>query len=256
MLSFQKFLLSKYFSSFVIQEMDEVLDYIKTAENGMTEDLICFKFPHLKKIELANILNDLLQQNLIQIFKDANKIHYKSVYNKTHDYENLILELIGKSTDTGLWLKDIKSKTNIPHNLVLKILKTLEDTRKIKSIKSVKNNRKTYVLYDVKPAEDISGGVWFCNNDVDSVFVSKLMDIIYKFVSRKEEPYLLYKINTLSNIKMVKEFISNSGICEIDLSLEDIRTLIDCLCYDGRIEKIEFEGAIYLRALREEYMKL
>jgi len=236
--------------------MHEILEFIKAAENGATEDSICARFPAMKKTELAGILNDLLHHNQIEIFKDGSLIYYKSVHNRTADYESLILNLISQSGANGLWLRDIKSKTNIPHNLVLKILKMLEDTRKIKSIKSVKNNRKTFVLYDVKPAEDVSGGVWFSNNDVDSIFVDKLMEVIYRFVSKPEEPFILNKIDNLVRSRTLREFIVNSGISQVDLSAEDIGILIDCLCYDGKLEKIEFEGSFVLRALRDDYMKL
>lgn len=234
--------------------MNEILEYIKTLENGATEDLLSINFPNLRKQELVLILNNLLHQNQIEIYKTGHVIHYKAVVNKTVEYENMIISLIAASGANGLWLRDIKNKTNISHNLVLKILKTLEDTRRIKSIKSVKNNRKTYVLYDTKPNEDISGGVWFSNNDVDSIFVTKLMDVIYKFVNKHEEPFILNKIENLVKMKDLRDFIINSGISQVPLSSEDINTLIDCLCYDGLLEKIEFEGVTYLRALKGDYM--
>lgn len=236
--------------------MNEMLEYIKKNENGVTEQMLTSNFQILNKTEIANILNILLQQNQIEIVKDGNTIYYKAIVNKSVGYEALILNLIGQGGSSGLWLRDIKSKTNIPHNLVLKILKTLEDTRKIKSIKSVKNNRKTYVLYDIKPDEDVSGGVWFSNNDVDLVFVNKLMDIIFRFIYKQESPYFLNKIDNLVKLKSIREFILNSKISEVELSMEDVNTLIDCLVFDGRIEKIETADGISLRALNENYMKL
>lgn len=236
--------------------MNEVMEFINASENGMTEEMLTARFPSLRKAELASILNGLLQQNQIELFKDGDRIYYKSVRNKTADYESIIISLIAQSGSTGLWLRDIKNRSNIPHNLVLKILKVLEDTRKIKSIKSVKNNRKTFVLYDTKPDEDVSGGVWFCNNDVDSIFVNKLMDVIYKFVYRPEEPFVLNKLSSLVKLKAVEDFVSSSGISEVELSTDDVGTLIDCLCYDGKLERIETGEGVALRALKDEYMRL
>ncbi|ELA41426.1 uncharacterized protein VICG_01531 [Vittaforma corneae ATCC 50505] len=54
---------------------------------------------------------------------------------------------------------------------------------------------------------------------------------------------------------MVREFISTSGISEVVLTVEDVNTLIDCLVYDGKIERIEVGGDVALRALKDEYMK-
>ena len=88
------------------------------------------------------------------------------------------------------------------------------------------------------------------------MFVTRLMEIIYKFVYRKEESFLLSKIDSLARIADVKEFICSSGVSEVDLSMEDVNTLIDCLIFDGRMERIEVEGGIALRVLREDYLKL
>lgn len=236
--------------------MNEILEFIKSQENGVTEEILCSNFSNIKKTDMVVSLNTLIHQNLIEIKKIGNSLTYFSIQNKNTGYEALILSLIAQGGTSGLWLRDIKTKTNIPHNLVLKILKGLEDTRKIKSIKSVKNNRKTYVLYDVKPDEDVSGGVWFSNNDVDLVFVNRLMDIILQFVRKEEGSFLLNKIDGLVKMKTVKDFVSASRISEVELSIEDITTLIDCLVYDGRLEKIELEDGIGLRVIKDDYMKL
>lgn len=236
--------------------MNPAMEFISSNENGVTEEMLTAKFPNLKKSEIAETLNLLLKQNQIEIQHSGNSLIYKSVHNKNNSYENLVLNLIGQSGTSGLWLKDIKTKTNIPHNLVLKILRVLEETRKIKSIKSVKNNRKTYILYDTKPDEDISGGVWFNNNDVDLVFVNKLMEIIRQFSKRQESSFALTKIENLAKLRTIKDFISSSGISEVELTMEDINTLVECLIYDGKIEKIENEGEIYLRVLNDSYLNL
>jgi len=236
--------------------MNEVFDFIAIHEDGVTEEALHRHFQSTPRGELTTILATLIQQNKVELQKGGSNVVYKSTQSKNSSYEALVLSLIAQGGTSGLWLKDIKSKTNIPHNLVLKILRVLEETRRIKSIKSVKNNRKTYVLYDVKPDEDVSGGVWFSNNDVDLVFVNKLMEIIYEYVKRPEGEFVLSKIESLVNLRGVKEFIGASGISEVELSIEDINTLIDSLVYDGKVERVEYGGDIYLRVLKDEYMKL
>ncbi|ELA41440.1 uncharacterized protein VICG_01545 [Vittaforma corneae ATCC 50505] len=235
--------------------MSEMLEFISASENGVTEDMLCKRFPNIKKADMAVILNSFLQQNQIEVQRSGTTLLYKCIQSRNSSYEALVLNLIAQSGSSGLWLKDIKNKTNIPHNLILKILRVLEETRRIKSIKSVKNNRKIYVLFDIKPDEDISGGVWFSNNDVDLVFVNKLMEIIYQYVRKPEGPFVLNKVDNLVKLRMVREFISTSGISEVVLTVDDVNTLIDCLVYDGKIERIEVGGDVALRALKDEYMK-
>lgn len=233
--------------------MNEILEFLESFEEGATEEQLSMHFSRLKKIELASILNNLLQSNQIEIYDSGSKIYYKAVLNKTINYESMILSLLGQCGSTGMWLRDIKINTNIPHNLILKILRNLEASRKIKTVKSIKNNRKMYMLYDVRPAEDVTGGVWFSNNDVDLVFVNKLMDVIYKFCYKKEDDYVLSKIDSLTKLVDVKEFIENSGISEVELSINDLNTLIDGLIFDGKMEKYSVEDGVVLRCLKDSY---
>ena len=176
--------------------------------------------------------------------------------NRLHEYEQLVITAVERAGSTGLWLRDINIKTNIPHNLLLLILKNLENSKKIKSIKSIKNNRKTYILYDILPDEDLTGGVWFSNNDVDSIFVNKLMDLIYKFIYKKEEAHTLNKINTLVRTTDVLNYIKSTRISEIDLTHSDINIIIDCLVFDMKVERFTVVDGIALRSLPENFLNL
>lgn len=235
--------------------MSEILNFIAELDQGVTEDQLSHKFSSLSKLEIVNQLNQLIKANEIEIINEHGKILYKAIQNKTADYEAMVLAILAKTGSSGLWLRDIKTKTNIPHNLILKILRNLEVNRKIKSIKSVKNNRKIYILYDIKPDEDVTGGVWFNNNDVDLIFVNKLQDVIYRFCYKKEESFVLNKIDSLVRMSDLIEFISSSKISEIPLSPSDINTLVDCLVFDGRMEKYEIDDGIALRVLSDSYLK-
>ncbi|KAI4290878.1 DNA-directed RNA polymerase III subunit RPC6 [Pancytospora philotis] len=236
------------------QPMGDVLEYLLEREDGATEEELCGAFAKLTKLELATVLNGLLKSNQIEIVKTSEKIYYKAVRSRTTDYEGMIIALLGQIGSNGMWLRDIKLKTNIPHNLILKILRNLETARKIKSVKSVKNNRKMYLLYDLKPDEEVTGGVWFNNNDVDLVFVNKLMDIMYQYCAKPEDEYALPKMDSLVRLVDLKTFIDSSGISEVELSMGDLNTLVDCLVYDGRMERHTLEDKVVLRSLKPGYL--
>lgn len=235
--------------------MGDVLEFLSGFDDGATEEQLCRHFHKLKKVEIAAILNGLLQSNQIELVNTGGKIYYKAVQNRTADYEAMILALLGQTGANGMWLRDIKTKTNIPHNLILKILRNLELGRKIKSVKAVKNNRKMYMLYDIKPDEEVTGGVWFNNNDVDLVFVNRLMDIIHQYCRRKEEAYALNKIDSLVKLSEVRDFIADSGISEVELGQNDLNTLIECLVFDGRMETFAVEDGVALRPLGDSYLR-
>ena len=62
---------------------------------------------------------------------------------------------------TGIWTRDLRSKTNLQQPQINKILKTLDSRSLVKSVKSVANaNRKVYMLFELEPARDLTGGAW------------------------------------------------------------------------------------------------
>lgn len=231
--------------------MDEICNFLATFEHGATEDELSSRFPKLRKPELAIMLNGLVESHLVDVIEEDGKLIYAAVRNKIVDYESMVISLLSQAGTNGLWLRDIKARTNIPHNLILKILRSLESTQQIKSLKSIKTNRKMYMLYGVQPDEDMTGGVWFNSNDVDLVFVEKLMEIICKYCKRREERHVLPKLDSLVRVTELKEFIDGSRITEVELSMADINTLIDTLVYDNRIEKYQLEDGTALRVLEK-----
>ena len=61
----------------------------------------------------------------------------------------------------GLWTKDMKHKTNLQQTQVTKILKQLESRNLVKAIKPVNQpSKKFYMLFDLEPAREITGGAW------------------------------------------------------------------------------------------------
>ena len=62
----------------------------------------------------------------------------------------------------GIWSRDIRRQTNLAQTAVGKVLKNLETRLLVKSVKSVNDGkRKIYVLYDVEPANELTGGLWW-----------------------------------------------------------------------------------------------
>lgn len=56
----------------------------------------------------------------------------------------------------------MKNKTNLAQPQITKILKTLESRNLIKSVKNVNNpSRKLYMLYELEPSREITGGAWW-----------------------------------------------------------------------------------------------
>ena len=65
-----------------------------------------------------------------------------------------------------------------------KVIKSLENKRFIKTIKNVKfPTRRIYMLSELNPSEEITGGPWFSDAELDLDLVEALADLAIKFIS-------------------------------------------------------------------------
>ncbi|WUR04197.1 DNA-directed RNA polymerase III subunit RPC6 [Vairimorpha necatrix] len=233
--------------------MEKLLEFIKTYENGVTEEQILIMNPNLNKESLVKILNKLIKNNTLTVYKNGPKIFYKAIINASDDYESLIINLISQSGTEGLWIKDIREKTNMPQNLILKMLSQLENKRIIKSMKNMKNNRKVYVLFDVIPSDEVTGGFWFNDNDVDVECVENVSKIVYNFIDKKtriDEENAMNKYSNNPSLLEITEFINTLNFLNSKVKETELRTLLFTLVYDNKIEALNDQGTERFRVLK------
>ncbi|CAI5941523.1 unnamed protein product [Closterium sp. NIES-64] len=82
------------------------------------------------------------------------------------------------SIPTGIWTRDMKTRTNLQQPQITKIIKTLEGRKLIKAVKSVNNkSRKLYMLYELEPSREVTGGAWYTDAEFDAEFISALRQL-------------------------------------------------------------------------------
>ena len=114
------------------------------------------------------------------------------LHSKTKGFEKeekLVYQIIEDSTNKGIWIRDIRYKSNLPNKQISKVLKTLESKKLIKSVKSISAaRRRVYMLYDLSPDESLTGGAWYSN---DQEFETEFVDIL----NTKCHQYLQQKVS-------------------------------------------------------------
>ncbi|KAK8193808.1 RNA polymerase Rpc34 [Phyllosticta capitalensis] len=109
--------------------------------------------------------------------EDANKLRGMEAN------ERVVYSHISSTGDQGMWTRTIKAKTNFHQTVINKALKSLEGKRLVKSITSVKNpGRKIYMLAHLTPAEDVSGGSWHTDGELDVEFIETIAAVVVQFV--------------------------------------------------------------------------
>ena len=100
--------------------------------------------------------------------------------------EKLVYQIVEDSGNKGIWIRDIRIRSNLPNTQISKILKTLESKKLIKSVKSVQaSKRRVYMLYDLTPDESLTGGAWYSDQDFESEFVDVLNQKCLHFLQQK-----------------------------------------------------------------------
>lgn len=221
-----------------------------------------------KKSIYMDLLQELINHKFIKLSKTGDELKFQAVAEEEakkvlsmSDDEAMIYSYIENSGREGIWTKTIKAKTNLHQHIVQKCLKSLENNRYIKSIKSVKHpTRKIYMLYNLQPSIDVTGGPWFTDSELDTEFIDTLLEVCWRFIVSKTIYLRNSEIeenndnNDYENINFLQtshhnhhrgvdldqivDYINNSNITSVELGINDIRSLCDVLIYDDRIEEI------------------
>ena len=141
---------------------------------------------------------------------------------------------IEESGNYGIWVRDIRLKTNLMKQRVDKALKKLINNGLVKGVKSVAyKTRKLYMLANIVPHRDVTGGPWYTDSEFDEEFVNTLRNIILFSMSKKEY---------MSAEDVQAEFDSDARykqILQVQLNIKNILEILDTLYFDGKIEPLE-----------------
>ncbi|XP_044570065.1 probable DNA-directed RNA polymerase III subunit RPC6 isoform X2 [Drosophila ananassae] len=122
-----------------------LLAVIQGIANGATNDDLTKALPDIEPATRVEALNILLQQGGIEILKKGEKLVYrardpekKSALPKDADNEEkVVYGIVEEGGNKGIWIRDIRMKSNLNMIQLNKILKNLETKKLIKAVKSV-----------------------------------------------------------------------------------------------------------------------
>ncbi|KAG2231280.1 RNA polymerase Rpc34 [Thamnidium elegans] len=198
-------------------------------------------------------MNALLKKNTLEVIALNGENMLKAIdlrdaekASKLNDDARLVYNMIRAASNTGIWTKELKKKTNL-HTIVLnRTLKSLEQRQEIKAVKHVKYpTRKIYMLYNLSPSSEVTGGAWYTDQELDTDFIDSLKAACLKYITSRSFPRTEGVTDAVFSADHehyptateVRRFIAESRISSIDLSVKDITSLLDVLVYDGVVEK-------------------
>lgn len=187
---------------------------------------------------LVEVINELSRGSRLQMSKMDNQLFYTLIdeevaqkYIGLDANDRLVLQVIEKAGNKGIWTKEIRKETNMHPQPLNKIFKHLEQRRLIKPVKSVNAKaKKLYMLYDLRPSKEITGGVWYSGLEFDHEFISELRTFVIQCIKKLNDG----KGVTMTEIKVKMRQVK---VSKVDLTLEDVQQLVQTLVHDNLIEE-------------------
>lgn len=199
-------------------------------------------------------INGLLKKNLFNAQKGPRGIQYAavskgeaSILGTMDSNELIIYNHIKEAKNEGIWTKLIKARTNLHQTVMTRCLRLLEQKQLVKSVKSVKfPTRKIYMLYDLTPSIELSGGPWYTDNELDTGFIHELSMACLRFIQARTWPKdgkssALYPVSQTQNLPTahsVYRYLRGARLTDTELEPEHVVALLDLLIYDNEVEKI------------------
>lgn len=209
---------------------ERVVQLCKENPKGITDQLISQDLPNIPPQQRVTAINRLLSMGRIELLKSGAQLLYRykdaQAAAKTKGFdlqEKLVYQIIEEAGNKGIWIRDIRFKSNIQMTQLNKILKNLESKKLIKAVKSVAaSKKKVYMLFNLEPDITVTGGAWYSDQDFESEFVEVLNQQCYKFLQQKTA--LAEKMNvdplakrnaSYSSSQDVSKYISQLGISKV-----------------------------------------
>jgi DNA-directed RNA polymerase III subunit RPC6 len=142
--------------------------------------------------------------------------------------EKVVFDIIKEAGNMGIWIRDIRVQSNLTMTQLNKIVKSLENKKLIKAVKSVSaSKKKVYMLYELDPHRSLTGGAWYSDQDFESEFVTVLNQQCYRYLVDKREQANSHPVEfglrarrhiALTTLDELWKFISNLGISKVRLT--------------------------------------
>ncbi|KAG8741820.1 34-kDa subunit of RNA polymerase III (C) [Ceratobasidium sp. 414] len=247
----------------------EVYQACSEAEGGTLRQKELEKNITIQGAEMAAAVNGLLKKactglhSLLKVLKDSKGVlSYKAVdkagakvLGLMDAEESIVYKKIQEAKNEGIWTKHLKS-TELHQSIITRVLKSLEKKGLIKSIKSVKHpTRKIYILANLQPSVEVSGGPWYNNSEFETEFVQTLCNVCLNFIQKRSFPVIksnsklspraLFPVSESSRYPTaadVLNFLKQTNVTDAPLDLVHVESLLQVLVYDGTVEVLPGSG--------------
>mmetsp|Transcript_6544 Transcript_6544/g.8502 ORF Transcript_6544/g.8502 Transcript_6544/m.8502 type:complete len:343 (-) Transcript_6544:263-1291(-) len=211
------------------------------STKGVSNTALKARFSTEEYTRLAPVINQFLSESRLTMSRAGgrNELFYTLIsadlatkFNGLDVSARMVYQVVEKSGNMGVWTKDIKRETNIQNLALNKIFKALESRRLIKQVKSINaKSKKMYMLYDLEPSKELTGGIWYSDLEFDHGFITELRTFLMHCVRKLNQ----------GNGVTVKEILgkmNQAKISRVNIGMNDVKQLMQTLVHDHIVEEI------------------
>ena len=188
--------------------------------------------------QISDIIKKLLEFRCLKITKSPtgsltyhyqNPEDYKILQSLSSEEEIRVYQLIMDSKNQGIPSNDLKESTDIKAPQLNKILNKLEKRGLIKSTKSINlKNRKIWFHKNAEPSDDITGGIWYTDNEFNKELIDALYSATLDYIQAQGTANKTQLIVALKSLKITNK----------DLTENNVQSIINLLIFDDKIQEI------------------
>lgn len=163
------------------------------------------------------------------------------------DDDRMVYTQVRDAGTSGVWTRTLKQKTMLHTTVINRAVKNLENMSMIKIFRHVQYpTRKYYILYDLQPSTEVSGGTFFTDSELDVGFVNAVRQVLLHSIEKATYPDMddrqviaapagRWRDKAATDLSKLTRIL-NSGAFEVKLEEADAKALLDTLVYDGKVQ--------------------
>jgi len=218
-----------------LNSLDQAILEQMKAKNNIITDKELIEELEVNDAAIIQSINTLITANAVKPFTTDSLgtmfIANDEIVRGLGDDEVKIYGLIKHSKTMGITARELSNQSSVKTPNVNKATKKLEQKNYIKSVKSIQSKKKLWFAYDVEPAAEIKGDIWYINNEFNEEFIEALCSKCFDYISK----------NGVARKKEISTYLRSSGLSSSDLQEHHVEKIINCLIFDDKIEEIEID---------------
>ncbi|GJZ52229.1 DNA-directed RNA polymerase III subunit RPC6-like protein [Tanacetum coccineum] len=183
---------------------------------------------------------DAFLMQRMSLLNKRKKPEPKSATGGLPESDKKVLDIIKSKKESAIWVRDLKRDSNLADPIVAKSLKNLLGLGLIKEVKHVQFKlRKHYIAAEFEPSQELTGGSWYVDGNLDTAFIEQLKDLCLKVIRK-------LKVATAGG---VHDFFKANRLTNTDCTSQQISEILKSMVFDNMIIDVKSTGL-------EEYHKI